>query len=81
MFEYVDRRPFTVPCRMVFALLEDLEMWPYHLSFRFVTMVRKRLFLENRDHNNNFWIGKTVLTALNKTKRKPVGTADHQLIQ
>ena len=26
--------PFTVPCRIVFAMPEDLEMWPYHLSFR-----------------------------------------------
>ena len=33
--------PFTVPCRIVFAMLEDLEMWPYHLSFRFFTMVRR----------------------------------------
>ena len=32
--------PFTVPCRIVFATPEDLEMWPYHLSFRFFTMVR-----------------------------------------
>ena len=31
---------FTVPCRIVFAMPEDLEMWPYHLSFRFFTMVR-----------------------------------------
>ena len=29
--------PFTVPCRIVFAMLEDFEMWPYHLSFRFLT--------------------------------------------
>ena len=28
--------PFTVPCRIVFAMPEDLEMWPYHLSFRFL---------------------------------------------
>ena len=27
--------PFTVPCRIVFAMPEDLEMWPYHLSFHF----------------------------------------------
>ena len=33
--------PFTVPCRTVFAMLEDLERWPYHLSFRFFTMVRR----------------------------------------
>ena len=32
--------PFTVPCRIIFAMPEDLEMWPYHLSFRFFTMVR-----------------------------------------
>ena len=32
---------FTVPCRIVFAIPEDLEMWPYHLSFRFFTMVRR----------------------------------------
>ena len=34
--------PFTAPCRTVFAMLEDLEMWPYHLSFRvFFTIVRR----------------------------------------
>ena len=33
--------PFTVPCRIVFAMPEDLEMWPYHLSFRFFIMVRR----------------------------------------
>ena len=33
--------PFTVPCRIVFAMPKDLEMWPYHLSFRFFTMVRR----------------------------------------
>ena len=33
--------PFTVPCRIVFAMPEDLEMWPYHLSFCFFTMVRR----------------------------------------
>ena len=32
--------PFTAPSRIVFAMPEDLEMWPYHLSFRFFTMVR-----------------------------------------
>ena len=35
--------PFTVPCRIVFAMPGDLEMWPYHLSFRFFTMVNTRL--------------------------------------
>ena len=33
--------PFTVPCRIVFNMPEDLKMWPYHLSFRFFTMVRR----------------------------------------
>ena len=33
--------PFTVPCRIIFAMPEDLEMWPYHLRFRFFTMVRR----------------------------------------
>ena len=32
---------FTVPCRIVFDMPEDLEMWPYHLSFHFFTMVRR----------------------------------------
>ena len=32
--------PFTVPCRIVFAKPEDLETWPNHLSFRFLTRVR-----------------------------------------
>ena len=33
--------PFTVPCRIVFAMPVDLEMWPYHLSFHFFTIVRR----------------------------------------
>ena len=32
--------PFTVPCRIVFSKPEDLETWPNHLSFRFLTRVR-----------------------------------------
>ena len=32
--------PFTVPWRIVFAKPEDLETWPNHLSFRFLTRVR-----------------------------------------
>ena len=32
--------PFTVPCRIVFAKPEDLETWPNHHSFRFLTRVR-----------------------------------------
>ena len=32
--------PFTVPCRIVFAKQEDLETWPNHLNFRFLTRVR-----------------------------------------
>ena len=32
--------PITVPCRIVFAKPEDLETWPNHLSFRFLTTVR-----------------------------------------
>ena len=33
--------PFTVPCRIIFAMPEDLEMWAYQLSFHFFTMVRR----------------------------------------
>ena len=36
--------PFTVPCIIVFAMSEDFEMWPYHLSFRFFTLVRRSSF-------------------------------------
>ena len=32
--------PFNVPCRIVFAKPEDLERWPNHLSFCFLTRVR-----------------------------------------
>ena len=32
--------PFTVPCRIVFAKPEDLETWPNHFSYRFLTRVR-----------------------------------------
>ena len=41
LFFSVFLTPFTVTCRIVFAMPEDLEMWPYHLSFRFFTMVRR----------------------------------------
>ena len=33
--------PFTVPCRTLFDMPDDLGMWPYHLSFRFFTLVRR----------------------------------------
>ena len=33
--------PFTVPCRIVFAKQEDLETWPYHLSFLSLTRVMR----------------------------------------
>ena len=33
--------PFPISCRIVFAMPEDLEIWPYRLSFRFFTMVRR----------------------------------------
>ena len=33
--------PFTVPCRIVFIMPEDREMWPYQLSFCFFTKVRR----------------------------------------
>ena len=33
--------PFTASCRIVFAMPKDLWMWPYHLSFRLFTMVRR----------------------------------------
>ena len=32
--------PFTVPCRIVFAKPEDIETWPNHISFHFLTRVR-----------------------------------------
>ena len=31
---------FTVPCMIVLARPEDLEIWPNHISFRFLTRVR-----------------------------------------
>ena len=34
------KSPSTVPCRIIFAKPEDLEMWPNHLSLRFLTKVR-----------------------------------------
>ena len=39
MFEFVASRPFTFPSRIVFAIPEALEMWPYYLSFCFFTMI------------------------------------------
>ena len=37
--------PFTVPSRIVFAEPEDLETWPNHLSFRFLTRVRSSSYV------------------------------------
>ena len=31
--------PFTVPCKMVLARLDEWETWPYHCSLRLFTMV------------------------------------------
>ena len=59
--------PFTVPCRIVFAKPEDLETWPNHLSFRFLTRVRRSsyspmaawIFLRTSSyHTNKFIISK-----------------------
>ena len=33
--------PFTVPCKMVLARLDEQETWPYHWSLRPFTMVRR----------------------------------------
>ena len=38
--------PFTVPCTIVLAKPEDFEMWPNHLSFRFLTRVRSYHILQ-----------------------------------
>ena len=29
--------PLTFPCRIVFSMSEELQMWPYYLIFRFFT--------------------------------------------
>ena len=39
------------PCRIVFDMPEDLEIWPYHLSFLFFTMIRRSSCTPNA-----FWI-------------------------
>ena len=52
--------PFTVPCRIVFARPEDLETWPNHLSFRFLTRVRSSSY-SPMDLSANFLIGNMVL--------------------
>ena len=41
LFFCLPLRLAPVPFRIVFAMLQDLEMWTYHLSFRFFTMVRR----------------------------------------
>ena len=33
--------PWTVPCLMVLTSPDDLVMWPYHLSLRCLTVVRR----------------------------------------
>ena len=55
--------PFTVPCRIVFAKPEDLETWPNHLSFRFLTRVRSSSYSPNSclDLSVNLLIGNMVL--------------------
>ena len=37
--------PCIVPCRIVFAKIEDLEIWRNHLSFRFLTKGRSSSYL------------------------------------
>ena len=55
--------PFTVPCRIVFAKPEDIETWPNHLSFRFLTRVRSSSYSPNGclDLSANLLIGNMVL--------------------
>ena len=55
--------PFTVPCRIVFAKPEDLETWPNHLSFRFLTRVRSSSNFSTGclDLSANLLIGNMVL--------------------
>ena len=54
--------PFTVPCRIVFAKPEDIETWPNHLSFRFLTSVRSSSFSNGcLDLSANLLIGYMVL--------------------
>ena len=55
--------PFTVPCRIVFAKPEDLETWPNHFSFRFLTRVRSSVIFSNGclDLSANLLIGNMVL--------------------
>ena len=33
--------PFTVPCKMALARLDEWETWPYHCSLRLFTMVKR----------------------------------------
>ena len=51
---------FTVPCRIVFAKPEDLETWPNHLSFRFLTRVRSSSYSPIVINNDNYllWLKK-----------------------
>ena len=44
-FETLCPLGFSLPCRIVFAYLEDLEVWPNHLSFRLAEDAKKFLFL------------------------------------
>ena len=50
--------PFTVSCRVVFAGPEDLETWPKHLTFRFLTRVRSSSY---SDLSENLLMGNMVL--------------------
>ena len=48
--------PFTVPCKIVFAKPEDLDIWPNHLSFRFLNRVRSSSL-----HGGAMVLGKLLL--------------------
>ena len=38
---------FHCPCRIVFGMPEDIEMWPYQLRFRFFTKIRRSSCLDS----------------------------------
>ena len=64
---------FTVPCRIVFAKPEDLETWPNHLSFRFLTRIWHASYIKGLFEISEDMIQILLMLAVLSTQDSEVG--------
>ena len=57
---------FTDPCKTVFAMREDLQIWPYHLCISFFTVIKHSNCVLDPITNSQFipWSLKVMFTTL-----------------